>query len=199
VCKRKKCKRPVYDGRLIFYLDLLIHRRYDKYCVETNIMTLDSEQLRAAMRAWTTGVTVVTATHNGVTHGMTVNSFTSISLEPALIAVSLQHDSRTRELVIKSSAFGLSILSTEQQDVSELFAGRANDSADRFSNIKTTTLITGAPLIEGGLAWMDCRVVHTYDGGTNTLFIGEVVSARSDGRGMPLIYHNRSYWNLSQS
>ena len=162
-------------------------------------MTLDSEQLRAAMRAWTTGVTVVTATHNGVTHGMTVNSFTSISLEPALIAISLQRTSRTRELVAKAGAFGLTILSTEQQAISDLFAGRTKDSGDRFANIKTKTLITGAPLIEGGLAWMDCRVVHTYDGGTNTLFIGEVVSARSEGEGTPLIYHNRSYWKLSQS
>jgi flavin reductase (DIM6/NTAB) family NADH-FMN oxidoreductase RutF len=162
-------------------------------------MPLDSEQLRAAMRAWTTGVTVVTATHNGVKHGMTVNSFVSISLEPALIAISLQHTSRTHNFVSKTNAFGLTILSAEQQAISDIFAGRANDAGDRFANIKTKTLITGAPLIEGGLAWMDCRVVHTYDGGMNTLFIGEVVSARSDGKGMPLIYHNRSYWKLSQS
>jgi len=162
-------------------------------------MTLDPEQLRAAMHTWTTGVTVVTATHNGVTHGMTVNSFTSISLEPALIAISLQRTSRTRELVAEAGAFGLTILSTEQQAISDLFAGRAKNPGDRFANIKTKTLITGAPLIEGGLAWMDCRVVHTFDGGTNTLFIGEVVSARSKDANTPLIYHNRSYWKLSQS
>lgn len=161
-------------------------------------MTLDSEQLRAAMRAWTTGVTVVTAAYNGVTHGMTVNSFASISLEPALIAISLQCTSRTRELVVKSGAFGLTILSIEQQAISDLFAGRTDNSGDRFANVKTKTLITGAPLIEGSLAWMDCHVAHTYDGGTNTLFIGEVVSARSEGEGTPLIYHNRSYWKLSQ-
>lgn len=161
-------------------------------------MTLDSEQLRAAMRAWTTGVTVVTATHNGITHGMTVNSFTSISLEPALIAISLGHASRTRELVSRAGAFGLTILSAEQQAISDLFAGRTNNTGDRFANIKTKTLVTGAPLIEGGLAWLDCRVVHTYDGGMNILFIGEVVAMRSDDRGEPLIYHNRSYWKLSR-
>jgi len=161
-------------------------------------MTIDAEQLRAAMRTWTTGVTVVTATYNGVTHGMTVNSFTSISLAPALIVISLQRTSRTRELVAEAGAFGLTILSTEQQAISDLFAGRAKNPGDRFANIKTKTLITGAPLIEGGLAWMDCRVVHTYDGGTNTLFVGEVVSARSEGEGTPLIYHNRNYWKLSQ-
>jgi flavin reductase (DIM6/NTAB) family NADH-FMN oxidoreductase RutF len=161
-------------------------------------MTIDAEQLRAAMHTWTTGVTVVTASHNGVTHGMTVNSFTSISLEPVLIAVSLGRASRTCELVSRAGVFGLTILSAEQQAISDLFAGRTNNTGDRFANIKTKTLITGAPLIEGGLAWMDCRVVHTYDGGMNMLFIGEVLSMRSEGRGEPLIYHNRSYWKLSQ-
>ena len=160
-------------------------------------MTSESEQLRAAMRAWTTGVTVVTATHNGVTHGMTVSSFTSISLAPALITVSLQRASRTSELVTESGAFGLTILSSEQQAISDLFAGRGDESVDRFANIKTEKLVTGAPFIKGGLAWMDCRVVHTYDGGMNTLFIGEVVDARSENEGAPLIYYNRGYWKLS--
>ena len=115
-----------------------------------------------------------------------------------MIAISLQRTSRTHELVAKTGAFGLTILSTEQQAISDLFAGRTKNPGDRFANIKTKTLITGAPLIEGGLAWMDCRVVHTYDGGMNTLFVGEVVSARSEGEGTPLIYHNRNYWKLSQ-
>ena len=161
-------------------------------------MTFNSEQLRAAMRAWTTGVTVVTATHNGLRHGMTVNSFTSISLDPALITISLQRTSRTSKLVAESAAFGLTILSSEQRIISELFANHTDDSVDRFANIETETLVTGAPFIKGGLAWMDCRVVHTYDGGMNTLFIAEVVSARGNGDGMPLIYHNRGYWNLPQ-
>ena len=124
-------------------------------------MTLDLEQLRAAMRAWTTGVTVVTASHNGITHGMTVNSFASISLKPALIAISLQHTSRTHELVSKTNAFGLTILSAEQQAISDIFAGRGNDTDDRFANIKTKTLITGAPLSKAALpgwiaVWCTC-------------------------------------------
>lgn len=161
-------------------------------------MTLDSEQLRAAMRAWTTGVTIVTAEHNGIKHGMTVTSFTSISLDPALITISLQRTSRSREFVIEAGAFGLTILSSEQQALSELFAGRVDDSMDRFENLETETLVTGAPLIKGGLAWMDCRVVHTFDAGMNTLFIAEVVAARGEGEGTPLIYHNRNYGKLSK-
>ena len=74
-------------------------------------MTLDPESLRAAMRAWSAGVTVVTATYENQQYGMTVNSFTSISLDPALITIALQKNTRTHEFISKSKAFGLSILS----------------------------------------------------------------------------------------
>lgn len=159
-------------------------------------MTLDPEQLRHAMRAWTTGVTIVAAAHNGERHGMTVSSFTSISLDPALITISLQAPSRTYELVKGSGAFGLTILSSGQQGLSELFAGRNTDLADRFTGLETETLVTGSPLIKGGLAWLDCRVVYEYDAGMNALFVGEVVAAHGIGEGMPLVYHNRNYRQL---
>ena len=162
------------------------------------LMTLDPENLRSAMRAWSAGVTVVTAAHNGERHGMTVNSFTSISLEPALITISLQQSTRTHEMVMKSRAFGLTILSAEQTKISDIFAGRFAEITDKFSGLKTETLVTGSPLISGGLSWMDCRVVETFNAGMNTLFIAEVLAARGSGEGDPLIYHNRKYWKLSQ-
>ena len=154
--------------------------------------------LRLAMRAWAAGVTVVTAVNEGVAHGMTVNSFTSISLDPAMITISLQKTTRTFEYVSKAQAFGLTILSSEQADISDLFAGRKPEVQDRFAGLQTETLVTGSPFIVGGLAWLDCRVVQTYDAGMNTLFISEVVAARGTGEGSPLLYHNREYWNLSQ-
>lgn len=161
-------------------------------------MTLNAENLRAAMRAWSAGVTVVTAVHDGQKHGMTVNSFTSISLDPAMITISLKTGSRTYDLVTSSRAFGLTILSAEQTKISDIFAGRFPEIEDRFAGVQVETLVTGAPLIVGGLAWLDCRVVDTYYAGMNTLFIAEVVSARSFGDGQPLLYHNREYWKLSQ-
>ena len=144
-------------------------------------MTLDPENLRAAMRAWTAGVTVVTTVYEGHKHGMTVNSFTSISLDPAMITISLQQSTRTHELVSKSRVFGLTILSAEQSKISDLFAGRFPEIEDRFADLQTETLVTGSPLIVGGLAWLDCRVVETFNAGMNTLFIAEVVAARSFG------------------
>lgn len=162
------------------------------------IMTLDPENLRAAMRAWSAGVAVVTAVYKDQKHGMTVNSFTSISLEPAMITISLQSGARTHELVVKSRAFGLTILSAEQAKISDIFAGRDTRIENRFAGLKTETLVSGSPLIAGGLAWLDCRVVETFDAGRNTLFIAEVLAARDINDGQPLIYHNRVYWQLAQ-
>jgi len=160
--------------------------------------TLDSEQLRAVMRVWSAGVTVVTAVHEGRRQGITVNSFTSISLEPALITVSLRESSRVYEIASKSRAFGLTMLSAQQKKISDLFAGRMPEIADRFADLQTETLVTGAPLIVGGLAWLDCRVVQVVDVGANTLFIAEVLAARCLSEELPLVYHNREYWKLSQ-
>ncbi|GAB4571933.1 MAG: hypothetical protein Fur0017_22210 [Anaerolineales bacterium] len=160
-------------------------------------MTLDPEALRSAMRAWSAGVTVVTAAYDGEMHGMTVNSFTSISLDPPLLIISLQQNTRTHELVTKSRAFGLTILAADQIKVSDLFAGRMPEVADRMAAVKTEILVTGSPLIVGGLAWLDCRILQTYDAGKTTLFIAEAIAARATGSGEPLIYHNREYWKLA--
>jgi flavin reductase (DIM6/NTAB) family NADH-FMN oxidoreductase RutF len=158
--------------------------------------TLDPEQLRQAMRAWSAGVTVVTASHNGEQHGMTVNSFTSVALEPPMIIISLQTDSRTRGLVSQAQAFAVTILAEDQQELSDRFAGRIPDTEDRLAGLETEKLVTGAPFIKGGLAYLDCRVTQTIPVGSNTLFLAEVVAARGTGAGRPLVYHDRKYHKL---
>lgn len=183
----------------LFCLDGLFTGKYDEIRMENQpVMKLDPESLRAAMRAWSAGVTVVTAVYENQKHGMTVNSFTSISLDPAMITISLQKNTRTHEVALKAKAFGLTILSAEQAHLSNVFAGRFKEIEDKFANIKTETLTTGSPLIVGGLSWLDCRIVQTFDAGMNTLFVSEVVAARGTGGGEPLIYHNREYWTLQK-
>ena len=149
------------------------------------------------MRAWTSGVTIVTASHNGEKHGMTVSSFTSIALEPPIIIISLQNDSRTHELVSDARAFAVTILGEDQGELSDRFAGRIPNVEDRFVDVETETLVSGAPFIKGGLAYMDCRVTQAIPVGSNTLFLAEVVAARSDREGQPLVYHDRSYQKLN--
>lgn len=157
---------------------------------------LDPEQLRRSMRAWTSGVTVVTASHAGEQHGMTVSSFTSIALEPPMIIISLQTGSRTHELVSQANAFAVTILAAGQQELSDRFAGRAPGAEDRLAGIETEFLSTGAPFIKGGLAYLDCRVTQAISVGANTLFLAEVVAARGNGEGKPLVYHDRQYYKL---
>lgn len=159
-------------------------------------MTLDSETLRRAMRAWTSGVTIVTATHAGERYGMTVNSFASLSLEPPLIAVTLRKLTHTHALVEKSGEFALTILSADQGGLSDRFAGKIPDVTDRFEGVETETLLLDIPLIKGGTAFFNCRVVNAIPAGENTLFIAEVVAAQGEGEGEPLVYHNRVYWKL---
>jgi flavin reductase len=161
--------------------------------------TKGGELLRTAMRAWTTGVAIVTAAYQGEQHGMTVSSFSSISLDPPLIAISLQTASHTHELVSRAGTFGVTILSLAQQDLSERFAGRGSEPGARLNGIQTEILATGAPLIAGGLAFLDCRVLQTIAAGMNTLFIAEVVAARGDDQDAPLVYHDRAYRRLQES
>jgi flavin reductase (DIM6/NTAB) family NADH-FMN oxidoreductase RutF len=160
-------------------------------------MTLDSEQLRHAMRAWTTGVTVVTAIHNGQRYGMTVNSFTSISLEPPLVSLALKKLTHTHELVEKSGEFSVTTLASNQKELSDRFAGKHPEVKDRFEGVLTERLSIDAPLIKGGIAYFNCRVVNSIPVGENTLFVAEVIDAQGDGTGEPLVYHNRVYWKLT--
>ncbi len=165
-------------------------------------MTISPEDLRLAMRQWTTGVAVVTTVVDGVRHGMTVNSFTSVSLTPPLVLVSLEKTTRTYHMVLASGFFGVTILSAGQQEISDCFAGRHTEHEDRFDGLKTHTLVTGAPFIEGGLVYLDCQVTHTVEVETHMLFIAEVVAmqflVQSENGGDPLIYHNRTYRRLQK-
>lgn len=157
------------------------------------------DQLRDVLRFWTTGVTIVSATHQGMRHGMTVNSFTSLSLEPPLVSISLEKVTRTHELVRQAGRFGVSILSAGQMEVSNRFAGRDSENSDRFEGLETFALETGSPLLQEAIAYFDCQVAVTHDAGTHTIFISEVLAAgfpAGDPERQPLVYFNRGYRKL---
>ncbi len=161
-------------------------------------MTLDPEKLRHAMRAWTTGVAIVTSIHEGRQYGMTVNSFTSISLEPPLISVTLKQLTHTHDLVVKSGMFAVTILTAEQKELADRFAGKLPNILDRFDGVQTERLSSDIPVFKNGLAYFDCRVVNSMPIGENTLFVAEVTAAHREMEGDPLVYHNREYWRLTK-
>jgi flavin reductase (DIM6/NTAB) family NADH-FMN oxidoreductase RutF len=150
--------------------------------------------LRQAMRQWTTGVSVVTSRFQDQRHGMTVNSFTSISLEPPRVVVTLANRTRTCSLVRQSGVFGVSILRASQQEISDRFAGHIPEDGDRFHGLEIFASPDGLPLLADCLAGLTCQVVHTYEMPDSTLFVGEVTQVFiNENEGEPLLYHNRSY------
>ncbi len=157
-------------------------------------MPLDLEDMRVAMRRWASGVTIVTATDGVIRQGMTVSSFTSISFQPPQVLVALQQSTRTHHLVLQTGIFGATILAGSQRELSERFAGRVPEwNDDRFAGVETENLISGVPFIKGGLAYFDCRVHTVQPVGENTLFVAEVIAARSFRAINPLVYYNRGY------
>ena len=161
---------------------------------------IEPELLRETMRTWITGVTIVTGSHAGQIHGMTANSFNSIALDPPTVLVALQHETRTENLVRESGFFGVSILETKQIDLAKRFAGQINPEKPRFAGLETFTLKSNAPLIRGGLAYLDCQVLQSIVVGSTTVFLGEVIAAqvsRQEGDA-PLLYYNRQWRQLQE-
>ena len=159
-------------------------------------MTITSQELRVAMRNWATGITIITAEYEGTRHGMTVSSFTSLSLEPPLLSVSLYNTSRTNALVTAAGKFGVTILASDQEEISNCFAGRIPDTEDRFADCEVETMLSEIPFIKGGLSFFECRVHKTVPLGTNALFIGEILAAKAIEDGEPLLYFNQKYGKL---
>lgn len=160
-------------------------------------MSISAEELKQVMRNWTSGVAIVSSQFQGIFHGMTVNSFTSVSVEPPLVVVTLANNTRTCDLVKKSHEFGVTILSSEQKEISDRFAGIMGENEDRFAGLETFSLISSLLLISGGLAWVDCSVINELNLGKSTLFVAEVMAAKAE-KGDPLLYHDRDYFRLGE-
>ncbi len=161
-------------------------------------MPNDQDRLRKVMRLWASGVSVVSTQYHGINHGMTVSSFSSVSLDPQLITISLMKNSRTHDFVISAGNFGITILSSNQEKLSQIFSGQIPDTENRFEGLLTWTLETGSPLLEDGLAYLDCKLTEVYDFGTNSLLIGEVVAAKVGRGGDPLLYFDQQYHLLQE-
>jgi flavin reductase (DIM6/NTAB) family NADH-FMN oxidoreductase RutF len=148
--------------------------------------------LRACAQ-FTTGVAIITVLDpDGAPHGMTVNSFTSVSLEPPLVLVCIDHKAGILEYFVKSESFAINILRETQQSLSMRFA---RPGEDRFGSVKWYAGDAGMPLIPDALAFLECAVFQRLESGDHTVLIGEVVSAtRHEGR--PLLYFSSNYRRL---
>ena len=149
------------------------------------------------MSHWASGVTVVTCAGERGTHGMTASSFTSLSLEPTLVLVCVKQTALTHELIAENGAFGIHILAEGMDELSNRCAGFLGKDAHWLDDVPQRAEVTGAPILDGTLAWLDCRLWETYPGGDHTIFVGEVLAAGA-GDGAPLLWHHRGYRQLAK-
>ena len=149
-----------------------------------------SEEFRRACGRFATGVTIASVLDaDGGPHGLTVNSFTSVSLEPPLILISLGQAVTTIAHFRAAKYFGINVLSANQQPLSDRFARKGHD---RFDGLKWRPGVTGVPLLPGVLAAIECAVYRIVPMGDHDLFIGEMLHAEV-GDGHPLLYFASSY------
>ena len=151
----------------------------------------DSAEFRRVLGHYPTGVTVVTAVFDGDPVGLAIGSFGSVSLEPPLVMFCPGKSSNSWPAIEASGSFCVNVLAEDQAAVSSLFAGR---DADKFADVSWGTRATGSPVIEGCLAWIDCTIETTHEGGDHWIVVGRVADlgvGRPDSG--PLIFLKGGY------
>ncbi len=161
-------------------------------------MPISSESFRDALRHFPSGVTIVTIKAPSQTKpfGLTVSAFASISPEPPLIMIAIDHRTSSKKFLDEDGAtFAVNILSQDKMELSNRFAWIKDE--DRFAVGDWGTAVTGAPILKDAVAWLDCTIYARYKAGTHTIYIGEIQGSDVPQPDTPpLIYWNRGYRKL---
>jgi flavin reductase len=157
-------------------------------------------RFREAMSLFTTGVTLLTTrAADGTDQGMTVNTFTSVSLDPVLVLVSVEHASRLHGAVLDSGLWGVSVLGEDAEHVARRFARRGHDTTHALAGVPHHRgHRTGALLLDGALATFECRTWSVTPGGDHTVLIGEVLALGVPSpQTPPLVWYRGRYVRLA--
>lgn len=145
-------------------------------------MTIEKDFFRQVMGQFTTGVSVVTTRSDEGLAGLTVNSFTSVSLDPPLVLCCIDLRSNVLPFFRASGTFTVNILTSEQEALSRCFATSSQERYENFCHAHYHVAATGSPILDGALAFIDARIVAEYPGGDHVIFLGQVVAMGTDGR-----------------
>jgi flavin reductase len=156
--------------------------------------TFDSQLQRRIMGQFATGVTVVTTRRGEELCWMTANAVASLSLDPPLVLVAVDKRAQMHDHLMEARFFAVNILSEEQEALSRRFAMRG---PKEWSDLKLTTAVTGAPILDGALAYLDCKLAEVLPGGDHNIFTGEIL-AGDVGEGRPLVYYQGKYARLAE-
>jgi len=157
---------------------------------------MDEATFRAVMGRFATGVAVVAVRTAAGLHGVTVNAFTSVSLKPVLVLVSLDSLSTSCALVAEAGRFAVSVLSDRHEFLADRFAGRAPLVPPDFTGAPHTLTPSGHPILDGCLAWLDCRVHATHEAGDHTLVVAAVEALGLGTDDPPLLYWTGRFRHL---
>jgi len=146
------------------------------------------------MGAFATGVTIITVDLDGEVHGMTANAFTSVSLDPMLVLVCVDHSTRTHAHLHSKKRFGINVLGEDHKAISEYYARqeRSHEHAEVEAGARFDRTSHGTPMLHGALAYLECRLQTAEEAGDHTIFIAEVedVVLRE---GDPLLFFRGKY------
>lgn len=158
-------------------------------------MPVNSDNFKAALSCFASGVTVVTTRDSGdKLHGITVSSFCSVSLDPPMVLICIEKTTGSHYAFGESGAFVVNILGEAQSPISEHFATTLDE---KFDQVEHTLNQDGVPVLTGAIATLRCKLRHSLDGGDHSIFIGLVEDVLVNG-GQPLIYFDRNYRQLTQ-
>ncbi|NUT53529.1 MAG: flavin reductase family protein [Saccharothrix sp.] len=159
--------------------------------------TMEETSLRDAMSLFATGVTVLTV-GGEQTHGMTANAFTSVSLDPPLVLVCIAHSAVMHDAISGTKRFGVSIMGADQQSTAKYFADKRRPlGQEQFDAVDWVECKhSGAPLLNGSLAWIEFDLVQSYDGGDHTIFVGQVLSASRGASAPALLFYSSAFHRI---
>lgn len=156
-------------------------------------MAIEKNELRRVMGHFATGVTVITSIRSsGELHGLTANAFTSVSLIPPLLLVCIDKKAESYPCFDESKVFTVNVLAADQEALSRRFAVTGGD---KFEGVSYKIGANAAPILDGALAYLECRVTQKIDGGDHTIYIGEIEQAETK-EGKPLLFFRGGYREL---
>ena len=162
--------------------------------------SMDPDAYRELMRHQAGAVTVIAAgsQQHGGRAGLTATAVASLSDTPPTILACVQRRLHAHSVIEDLGVFSVNILNSDQQDIAEKFAGKTGLQGEgRFSDPFWDVSVTGAPVLSGALACLDCRLLECHRFATHSIFIGSVVAGRFQRNAKPLLYYRGDYWHLS--
>ncbi|MEV8514679.1 flavin reductase family protein [Dactylosporangium sp. NPDC051484] len=153
----------------------------------------DSARLRQVFGAFPSGVIAIAACVDGLPLGISVSSYTSVSLEPPLVSVCIAHSSETWPLIREARRLGVSMLADDQQQACRQLSSRGRD---RFAGLTWRATPDGAVFLDGAIAWLDCSIEATHVAGDHDIVVMRVHELDADHAIRPLVFHTSKFWRL---